>query len=486
MQLLNILETPPQLKELNDRYGDKFEKNVNKFLKAVVKDGTGLTNTVLSCSFNQVYRPGRNPAKDADHIRNWAKNSKYNNKVVASEDVQLNDGANSVIKELLYVGIIDRDYYEKGEKCFSYIIPNILVLTYIVKMQENEAIENFDIHTTPYVDDSAKPVVETFSSDLGVHVEASPLLNKVASLLQWAQVPTLDKVNQLNIDSRAYVDTNFDSVYKKDGAFYLKNSFKLSRTGRLFITNSSHRSGVTMKSEDKENFYSVLLGKDGFHNYDIQASQLNILPQVASMVGITAEECNQPIQDVKDVLEDAINEVGVDKGTIKHCLYSIIFASSSKFTKQSSSYNYIKQYFIDNGASKEVAETKAEEALAVLGMKFSRFLSLVSNIKTKLDLKLQVEDPTHIDNGVTKVSYPEFQQALKGKNRKGKTLAFYLQGLESKFIYTLIELCHKSGINILSYEFDGVISAQSITPEMFTKASEISGVKDLNVLEKEF
>ena len=62
--------------------------------------------------------------------------------------------------------------------------------------------------------------------------------------------------------------------------------------------------------------------------------------------------------------------------------------------------------------------------------------------------------------------------------------AFFLQGLESRFIYELSFLLPKS--YVISYEYDGIVTNKPIKPLVIQEARNRSGFLEGDVIVKEF
>ncbi len=489
--MISLLSTeiPPEFQELSERYGEKFNKSLLKLLKHIASESiVSIDAAVLASAYCPTYKTGRNPARDGMHIVEWASKSTHFKNNTSTRFENMLKEENSVLLELLYLGVIWRDEFIVGEKYYDYVFLNLsfpTIFRMLVELTENDIVQPIKLKKVKadYV-----PVLKTYSHSLGLDVEPTELVKRVIECVPFTEIPKLGMLPRLASTTRRDLASEYKDISSTDDKFLLPNSFKLSYTGRIFIRDRSFKA-VGIKAEDKGNFYDTLYGVGNYHNYDINASQLSLIPGLAKKLGINKDNYEQPIQTVKDLLDSCDEVLGIPRKVVKSCLYSIMFSAPGRQANfYSSSFGYIRKHYVELGALEQESYKKADFTLSKLKLELSEFTVLLDDLKNRLDEKLIKEQPEFIENKVTRINYKLFFKALEkdNQNRKGKQLSLFIQSSEAAFLYNLIVLCANNGIKTLSSEYDGVVTDKPIPDSLFEEASKLSGEGNISMSEKPF
>lgn len=230
-------------------------------------------------------------------------------------------------------------------------------------------------------------------------------------------------------------------------------------TGRAFQYYGAQ--GVTKFSK------SILW--EGKCNYDLSNSQLTCLYHFLNKyTDADLSYLYRYITD-KSIRNNICIYLDMDKEDWKTCVYSLVFGSDIN-----SSYTAITQVL------EMYPGIDADLFYEELG-KLNTFVQLWKDTLPKVveDTKVLRGDEYFLSNGVTYL--PVSSSKVK---HFGKLSSFYLQGLETLFILTLIKLVKKN--KVYSYEFDGLITHSPIKEEEIEKARVLTGFSEAKLEIKEF
>jgi hypothetical protein len=183
---------------------------------------------------------------------------------------------------------------------------------------------------------------------------------------------------------------------------------------------------------------------------------------------------------------------GISVDDWKKCLYSLIFGSHLNDNIYSAVGRVLMSYKLNN-----------------LGFDINNAINILSKFKDPIDIWLKYvkqyakeQELTNIEYFNLKVSNSNINDKLELDNNyifngivyisknshimndKKMLSAFYLQGMESAFIYHLMTLLPHN--TIISYEFDGLVVNMEIPEEIIQLARERSGFLTAVVVHKPF
>lgn len=295
------------------------------------------------------------------------------------------------------------------------------------------------------------------------------LSRKIAKLL-----PMLRKMDYI-------FDYDYDPQKSKFG--YLTPAISFALTGRIFESF-----GLQIFKPVRA---ALLTGID-YINYDLEKSQLNILNYY------------RPSEAIQNsfVLIDALEAMGYPKKLLKGAIYNTIFNAgySVKLSKVKELREYAKQNKLSMKPVRELLEPLgdvAEELADTLVGQQRQDGSWVNKndcVLTKSDFgrriakkvkrligqrskkqKWCLNNIDKIQDGDARARFVEMIKDDEKKAQKGIILAFYLQGLESYIIQTVINKIDERGFQVLSSQHDGlIVLGNNSQPEIQNVMSEIN------------
>ena len=274
---------------------------------------------------------------------------------------------------------------------------------------------------------------------------------KIAKLL-----PMLRKMDYI-------FDYDYDPQKSKFG--YLTPAISFAFTGRIFESF-----GLQIFKPVRA---ALLTGID-YINYDLEKSQLNILNYY------------RPSEAIQNgfVLIDTLEAMGYPKKLLKSAIYNAIFNAgySNKLSAVIELRKYAKQNKLSMKPIKELLEplgdVASELADTLIGQqqKNGSWVNKNDCILTKSEFDRRVAKKVKESIGrlskkqrwclsnIDKIQDEDMKAELtnlvaynKKKAAKGILLAFYLQGLESYIIQTVINKIDEHGFQVLSSQHDGLI-----------------------------
>lgn len=282
----------------------------------------------------------------------------------------------------------------------------------------------------------------------------------------------------------------------------IRSTFTLSYTGRLFARNGVQ--GIAKISK------SVI--HEGKFNYDIPNSQIRVLVQEFEKVKTRfwnefseteRQYCEEGLKhlieyrdgDLKK--EDIARNLRISVDDWKKCLYTLVFGGPLSASPETSIGSIMNKYKFVKGFN----PTKLYKELD----KFKRPINIWLNYCQRFYIEYELTAEQEVDfnrailamdadiskydpndycyNGVVFLSkYSDIFLDSK------KLSSFILQGIESSFIFHLgIALNDRNaGIEVISYEFDGIVTSKPIPEKYINYAREKSGFTTGQVLVKGF
>ncbi len=422
--------------------------------------GVSMPKHILGSKYSTIYRPSKNRSKTSLH--------EFIDRVnVDFSDFYQREGDLSILRELLILKVIERDIYIKGEKTFYYRIINDDIENQLIKLLESKVIAK-DIK------DSNSKIIIGDLENIPVEINESLIKSVQEQIIPIPLVP-LARRNRLSKDIRKKLAscTNYADKDNKDKLFLVPD-IKLSYTGRLY--NIGNFNPQYIKTGDKKEYYTNLsdsVGYNDYKNYDIQSSQLTLLNKLCENIGMDKKLYKESLEHIVDkkFYQNIALKFNLQINTIKKCALSLVFGGSVR----GSVYRFIEN-------DENMKDRSVELILNNFLKEMEILMDLLKLIKIKLSQYLEDNNFEYCDNGVTKIKYSSI---IKNRININKILVFYLQGMESFYIYNLINICKQKDVKVISYEFDGVVTLGEITEEMKMIAIEKSGI-NVNLIEKQF
>lgn len=294
-----------------------------------------------------------------------------------------------------------------------------------------------------------------------------------------------------------YMTTGYEIKYSKNyERVMFTNVFTLSYTGRLFQRYGLQ--GITRKSK------TIL--HDGKINYDIPSSQIRILlmllEQVYEKFGHEFTDEDKLMYEQRSVLQRYIEdplfvsniliESGLSKEHWKRCIYALLFGAKLDSSYQKSAIKAVVTYneFLNPHFDKDKFFQHIYQISAPIYLWYKYIEKYARNYEMSAEAQamfyqtcyyFNISDRTHEDymfNGVTFV--PKTHHIFDDLKQLN---AFFLQGIESAFIFNLITMFPNLTI---SYEFDGLVVQKQLDERLLEIARRQSGFLNGTVIVKEF
>lgn len=258
---------------------------------------------------------------------------------------------------------------------------------------------------------------------------------------------------------------------------------RLSYTGRIYQTHNQGTQGLP-KLIKQRNLRAMrkVWGKENVINYDMPSAQLNALLDIA-------EQVNLDLPYLKDYLDnpnarDQIAEQsGLDKKVVKILILSYVFGAKSHIVKDTAHKDILRDFYGTFTHGLNQSYDKFLEITTNLVSDIRKFLNQSINIAKMLGI---VDlDQYKANNKVVEIDLSLLENE-QGALSKSKVTAFLLQGKEQEFILEVMNLLDNQGIDILGYEFDGLIVEGVISQELLDLARIKTNFKRANLISKDF
>lgn len=286
----------------------------------------------------------------------------------------------------------------------------------------------------------------------------------------------------------------------KNGNYQQRQSFTVSSTGRMF--SSYGYQGATKITK------SVI--HEGKFNYDIPNSQIRVLVQELEKVKVRFwDEFNETEKQycedgLKHLIEyrdgdlkkdDIARNLRISVDDWKKCLYTLVFGGPLSSHPETSIGSITSKYAFTPGfkSSKLYKELDKFKRPITIWLKYcQRYymeyeLSPEQEVELRSSVNMIVGDSDSIKfedycyNGI--VFLNKYSSIFADPK---KLSSFILQGIESSFIFHLSIALADVGIEIVSYEFDGIVTSKPIPEKYINYAREKSGFTTGQVLVKDF
>lgn len=445
---------------------------------------------------------------------------------------------NSSLYVLKGIGLIEvRGYSAKSNKSREVKLTNLgLAITGILsmeikrpKMREleftsgdiNEDIQDWKFYSDRFIPNTGllRKVIASFSS-AKIHLPSyisemksiNPILDlscedyKIFVLGNLEQIE--NRVIPIDIKSIANFHRDIDLLTtghnlkqnSKTREWEIRSTFTLGSTGRLFARNGVQ--GITKISK--------FVVHKGRFNYDIPNSQIRVLVQELEKVKTRFwDEFNETEKQyceegLKHLIEyrdgdlkkkDIARNLCISVDDWKKCLYTLVFGGPLSASPETSIGSIVNKYRYVPGfkSSKLFKELdKFKRPINIWLNYCQRFymeyeLTAEQEVDFKYSLIEMGADPSKYDpndycyNGIIFLS--KYSDIFADSKRLS---SFILQGIESSFIFRLSIALVDVGIEVISYEFDGIVTSKPIPEKYINYAREKSGFTTGQVLVKGF
>lgn len=245
----------------------------------------------------------------------------------------------------------------------------------------------------------------------------------------------------------------FPTLNRRDSYFW--------RTGRY--NSSNFHAGLP--KEIKAYAYK------GYYNYDMSDAHVQVLRNILAYI-----KNNVPVEKFNKDATEAIKLIDIDLEKGKEAI-------SAKLGVEVGDYKKMKYTLLNGGdLSKSLCPTRQELVIKYgrkrtkkIVRKFNK-LEIAKAFKLVPDLLIAyhfVMEDKEFRNNIT--SHEVYEKVEGGFTIKRLT-AYYLQGGESEFIYRLMRECMDSGIQVVAYEYDGIVTDKPIPDSIVAKVNQDMGV----------
>lgn len=286
----------------------------------------------------------------------------------------------------------------------------------------------------------------------------------------------------------------------KNGNYQQRQSFTVSSTGRMF--SSYGYQGATKVSK------SVI--HEGKFNYDIPNSQIGVLVQELEKVKTRfwdefdeteKQDCEEGLKhlieyrdgDLKK--EDIARSLRISVDDWKKCLYTLVFGGPLSSHPETSIGSIISKYVFTPGFKQNKLYKELD--------KFKRPINIWLKYCQKyyMEYELSPEQEVELRSSVNAIGGDSDSIRFEDYCYNGivflnkyssifadskKLSSFILQGIESSFIFHLSIALADVNIEVISYEFDGIVTSKPIPEKYINYAREKSGFTTGQVLVKDF
>ena len=258
-----------------------------------------------------------------------------------------------------------------------------------------------------------------------------------------------------------------------------RSDINISYGGRIFHVDDLGTVGISR--EIKAANYKMIEEYIGvkINNYDLKASQMAAICSYAKRAGLPEFETIKEYVKDPNIKVEIAKKLGIKVEYLKVLLLAKLFGSSDDITeKTKNTYdNILEDAGVKGKANKiNLLFNLKNDIARNLFNDINRYFDSIPEIEKLFDRKIIGKDEW-ISNGCVWVNTNKFKNRSEYYYKKTIS-AFALQGLESYFIYTLINMATKYNYKVLSYEYDGIICIGEIPEEAINEAIRITGFDD--------
>lgn len=382
----------------------------------------------------------------------------------------------------LTISNMDYLYYYETEN----FLPNIDLFTKVLnkipstKLDVKTYIKNFK-ENYPICSWSKEDYYDFFKSNI--------------NSLRTLELEELDTLLQFDNDIR-YLSTGYDiSLVSKKNKVSYSNVFTLSYTGRLFQRYGTQ--GISRKSK------TIL--HNGSINYDIPSSQIRVLLLLLEDIykkykGVFTSEDIQCYKDRSFLLKyinepsfknELISQIGITSEQWKQCVYALVFGANLTSTYYKSTIMSVK---LLNKTNPDFKEDLFFDYLGQLSNPITLWYKYLKDYALSYEMSLEQQLDFNSTIITLNLAYLDYKDYISNGcvfvpkdhyifSDIKKLSAFFLQGIESSFIFNLVTIIPNITI---SYEFDGLVTNKEIDTRFLEVARNKSGFLNGTVIVKPF
>ena len=310
---------------------------------------------------------------------------------------------------------------------------------------------------------------ESFKLSLSSSDKVNQVMRVLMSNKMLVQIDTLNKLIKDASDTGRTLEprivndtytvikmlTRADPYNSYDKTIYVDRHLKASDYGRIYEIDG----GVQNFSRVSKN---TNYKSENTYNYDIRSCALSALCLYCKKLNINCEDIEHYILD-KTLKGKLAKDIGVSENCWKQCLLSAIFGA-----------NIDGLGSIAQNIKEDVGNLKVDEVYARFLTVSKPYMTVIKqwlNTVKRFALEQMTTDGSIVNAVGCKINITDGEY----KNINAKQLSsFYLQGLESAFIYDII-INAQNKFKILSYEFDGLVTEGVIPQELIDECKQSSG-----------
>lgn len=282
---------------------------------------------------------------------------------------------------------------------------------------------------------------------------------------------------------------------EKPGVFRYKPAYRVLSTGRIAVVGGGLQSCTReMKAAAYSNVHPTL------RNYDISATQANILVQEIMKAGIEKEWLWQYLKD-KAFKHKKAEEAGLSYDTWKECFYAIVMGASLPDKVKGKRGGAISKIFVEEYPILEERRQAYERFKTIIHPLWNivdewhrAYLPVYISVHSLPAIQPDIEKrylPNKVNKKLWLSELPHYrsiepQHSKVARKAQGKIAAHLLQGTEALFIHTLTSIAYKHGFQPLSNQHDGIVVKGEIPKAAIDEVKELTGLDYLEISVKEF
>lgn len=385
----------------------------------------------------------------------------------------------------------------------------------------NEDIQDWKFYSDRFIPNTGllKRVIDSFSHakiHLPSYISEMKSINPILDLsCEDYKIFVLDNLEQIEndvipVDIRSIANFHRDvdllttghnlKQNSKTREWEIRSTFTLGSTGRLFARNGVQ--GITKISK--------FVVHKGRFNYDIPNSQIRVLVQELEKVKTRfwdefneteKQDCEEGLKHLIEYRDGTLKKKDIARNLCisvddwKKCLYTLVFGGPLSASPETSIGSIVNKY-------RYVAGFKSSKLFKELD-KFKRPINIWLNYCQRFYMEYELTAEQEVDfkysliemgsdfskydpddycyNGI--IFLNKYSDIFADSKRLS---SFILQGIESSFIFHLGITLKDGGIEVISYEFDGIVTSKPIPEKYVNYAREKSGFTTGQVLVKGF
>jgi hypothetical protein len=265
----------------------------------------------------------------------------------------------------------------------------------------------------------------------------------------------------------AYESLFIQEIDYKD--FTYTPAYKGCSTGRMYEIG-----GIQGMSRD---FKKAAWESTGAINYDIRSCQIASLLEFDGLKDSTRETLEGYVENPNAKYEYA-GRVGIDVDLWKQSLLSLFNGAGIDKSIYEEILNW--EFGTYRHMGREIHNKFVEVAKPFIEAR-KDWVNVIRGIVAK---KILTKNGTTFTRNGTRYLKNKIGKITKDLNDMGYLSSFLLQGIEARFIFTLIDLSTKYGYQVLGNEHDGLVTLGEISKVAIEEAKELTGLNKLELINK--